>query len=74
MADTCKAMDCESIEINSNQLCEEHQRKSDAAFEIVCGGVVYKPNGCKMDGSKEKLYRNGCGMCGKGSGKQCEWK
>lgn len=51
---------------------EDKKRKLDAAFEIMSGGIMYKPQGCKMDGDK-KRYKNGCGKCGTGNYNQCDW-
>ena len=48
------------------------ERKKEAAFEIMAGGIMYKPKGCKMDGDK-KRYKNGCGKCGTGNYKECAW-
>ena len=42
----------------------------NAAFDLVCGGILYKPKGCKM----EKDYKNGCGKCGTGHLETCDGK
>lgn len=39
-----------------------------AAHDIICNGILYKPQGCKLT---KDFAENGCGMCGKGSLERC---
>lgn len=46
----------------------ELKEKLEGAFEIMCGGILYKPKGCTQ---KSGTYKDGCGKCGTGSLEVC---